>query len=179
MSKASGSFPQFYISYNSIYFVMKIKILTISIIAFILCQSCKTTEMAVENPQNWFNMAVAEDVEIYVDTTSIQREGGRVFACEKRIYTTAESRAKYIDNVKKLNLKYHDIKKWNDFSYCIYSCEYECANKRYRILAVEDYDSTGKHIARTTPNKNNIEWMNVETETVGDYTFFFICDYGN
>lgn len=161
---------------------MKIKHLTILIITFLFLQGCKTTQVLTDNHQNWFNMVIAEDVEIYVDTTSIQRAGGTVFAREKRVYTTASSKATYVNKIKEAYLdmgKPEKAEKWNDFSYCIYNCEYECANKRYRILSIEDYDSTGKRIVSTTPNKKNIEWKDVETETVGDYTFFYICDYGN
>ena len=51
------------------------------------------------------------------------------------------------------------------------------ANKRFKILSVEDFDTTGKRIAKTTPPKDKERWLSVDSETVGDYTFFFVCDY--
>ena len=149
---------------------------------FILLSSCQTKHVAksADIPENWFNIAVAEDVEIYTDTTSIRFEGARAYAREKRVYITPESRKLYVDKIRAEYAKMRKPEKadkWNDFSYCIYECEYECTNKRFRTLTIEDYDSQGKLIAKTPSSQKNIRWMNVENETVGDYTFFFVCDY--
>lgn len=142
------------------------------------CQSIKKTATTTEPA--WFNMAVANDVEIYVDTASIRHEGAVAYATEKRVYLTAESKKEYVDKIRreynKLG-KSEKADKWNDFSYCIYHCLYECTNKRFRILSIEDFDSAGKRIAKTSPAKGNIRWLNIESETVGDYTFFYICDF--
>jgi hypothetical protein len=152
-------------------------------IFILLSSGCKAALPSVSNkPEGWFNIAVAEDVEIYIDTMSIRHEGAVAYAREKRVYTTPESRKSYVD---KIRAKYAEMRKpekadkWRDFSYCVYHCLYECTNKRFRILSVEDFDSAGKLIAKTTSPKNNIRWLNVESETVGDYTFFFVCDYGH
>lgn len=147
-----------------------------------LITSCKTTSQknTPAKPEGWFNVALAEDVEIYTDTASIRHEGAVSYAREKRVYITAESRKTYVDKIRAEYAKMgkpDKADKWNDFSYCIYECEYECSNKRFRILSVEDFDSAGKRIVKTTPSKKEIKWLNVETETVGDYTFFFVCDY--
>lgn len=159
---------------------MKYKIiLSLSILFTILISGCKSTEIALDIPQNWVNIAAADDFEVYIDTTSMKREGSILSVREKRIYTTPESRAKYVEKIKSKNLKMYKIERWNDFSYCIYEYECDCANKRSRIIAVEDYDSTGKRILRTTPNKKNLKWKDVITDSVEDYTFFFICDYDN
>jgi len=161
----------------------KFSILSILVIV-ILIASCQTSKQTYTySNDNWFNMAIAEDVEIYVDTTSIRRDGSVVYACEKRIFLTPESKATYTDKIKKVYEKMGKVEKadkWNDFSYCIYYSLYDCTNKRFRTIWIEDYDSTGKRIVKTVTPKSKIdEWMNVNTETVGDYTFFYICDYDN
>ncbi|MBK5721715.1 hypothetical protein JGH11_12620 [Dysgonomonas sp. Marseille-P4677] len=154
-----------------------------SIVSFlILFTSCKTSSQyeAKKGSEGWFNIAVAEDVEIYTDTTSIRHEGAIAFAREKRVYVTDASKKLYIDKIRKEYEKMgkpEKADKWNDFSYCIYNCLYECTNKRFKILSVEDFDSTGKRITKTVPAKNKERWLNVDSETVGDYTFFFVCDY--
>lgn len=142
--------------------------------------SCKTTYQTTEEPEGWFNIAVADDVEIFMDTISIRHEGSVAYAREKRVYISPDSKKTYIDKIKKTYLKIgkpEKAEKWNDFSYCIYNCLYECTNKRFRVLSVEDYDSTGKLIIKTITPKNKIEWLSVNSETVGDYTFFYVCDY--
>ncbi len=159
-------------------------LIVILILVSIFTVSCQTSKQThLYSNENWFNMAVAEDFEIYVDTTSIRRDGSKVYACEKRIFLTPDSKANYTDKIKKVYEKMGKIEKadkWKDFSYCIYYCQYDCPNKRFRTIWVEDYDSTGKRIVKTTtPKRKADEWMNVDTETVGDYTFFYICDYDN
>ena len=141
--------------------------------------SCKSTQQTASKPA-WFNVAVAEGVEIYVDTANIRHEGAIAYATEKRVYVDNEAKEAYIGKIKS---EYAKLKKpqkadkWADFSYCIYSSVYECTNKRFRVLKVEDYDSQGRLISKTSPAKDDIRWLNVEAETVGDYTFFFVCDY--
>lgn len=148
----------------------------------LLLVGCKSTQLVNSQIQKdaWFNIAVAEDVEIYTDTASIRQEGGLFYAREKRVFITPESQKLYVDKIREEYEKMgkpEKADKWSDFSYCIYECEYDCINKRFRILTVEDFDSKGKRIVKTTSSKKNIKWLNVETETVGDYTFFFVCDY--
>lgn len=158
--------------------------LVLILVTIMLVSGCKSIQSGTRKKstaESWFNIAVAEDVEIYMDTASIRSEGAISYAREKRIYITPESKKLYVD---KIRAEYTKMKKpekankWNDFSYCIYNCLYECTNKRFRVLSVEDYDSTGKLIAKTTPAKGVLKWLNVDSETVGDYTFFFVCDYG-
>jgi len=149
---------------------------------FILLSSCQTKHISnkTDIQANWFNVAVAEDVEIYTDTVSIRFEGALAYAREKRVYITSESKKLYVDRIRTEYIKMgkpEKADKWNDFSYCIYESEYDCTNKRFRVLTIEDFDSTGKRIAKTTSVKKNLRWLNVENETVGDYTFFFVCDY--
>lgn len=157
------------------------KYLVLFFTLIVLLSSCKSTSVGVgSKSEGWFNIAVVEDVEIYTDTASIRHEGVIAYAREKRIYITSESKNLYVDKIRAEYAKMgkpEKADKWSDFSYCIYNCLYECTNKRFRILSIEDYDSTGKRIAKTTPAKNKIRWLNVDSETVGDYTFFFVCDY--
>lgn len=145
--------------------------------------NCKTTSQQItkDTTEGWFNIAVAEDVEIYTDTTSIRHEGAVAYAREKRVYITDASKKIYVDKIRKEYErmgKPEKANKWNDFSYCIYNCLYDCTNKRFKILSVEDFDSADKRISKTTPAKNNERWLTVDNETVGDYTFFFVCDFG-
>ncbi|MDR2954482.1 MAG: hypothetical protein LBV43_05330 [Prevotella sp.] len=159
------------------------KLILLSSIASLLlflpaCQSLKQNQTI--KPEKWFNVAIAEDVEIYTDTASIRHEGAVAYAREKRVFITPESRKIYVDKIRSEYEKMgkpEKVEKWSDFSYCIYECMYECTNKRFKILSVEDYDSTGKLIIKTKPSKKIERWLDVETETVGDYTFFFVCDY--
>lgn len=159
---------------------MKYLLLLISV--SLLTTSCKTISQKndIIKSEGWFNIAVTNDEEIYIDTTSIRHEGALSYAKEKRIYITQESRRLYVDKIraeyKKMG-KPEKADKWNDFSYCVYQCEYDCLNKRFRNIWIEDFDSAGKRIAKTPSPEKNIRWMNVDPETVGDYTFFFVCDY--
>lgn len=144
--------------------------------------SCQSVQKTVSKTEGWFNIAVTEDVEIFTDTVSIRHEGAVAYAREKRIYVTVDGRKSYVDRIKNEYIKMgkpEKIEKWNDFSYCIYNSLYDCTNKRFRVLSVEDYDSAGKLILKTTSSSKNIRWLNVESETVGDYTFFYVCDYQN
>lgn len=160
---------------------MKYKLIVLStILASLLFGSCNSSKIVQAIPENWANTAASEDFEIYVDLSSIKREGSIVYAREKRIYTSPEDRAKYVENIASKGLKMYKIERWNDFSYCIYEYECDCANKKSRIVAVEDYDSTGKLILRTAvdPKKRKtLAWKDVEPDTVEDYTFFLVCDY--
>ena len=158
---------------------MKYIYLLLSVFILTSCKSLLQNQNQAK-PEGWFNVAVTEDEEIYTDTAGIRHEGAVIFAREKRVYTTAESRKRYVDKIRaeygKMG-KPAKAEKWADFSYCVYECIYECSNRRFKILSVEDFDSTGKSIIKTSPAKNKEQWLNVEPKTVGDYTFFFVCDY--
>jgi hypothetical protein len=158
---------------------MKYILFSISVI-FLLLSGCSTARQTSSNVEGWHNIAVTETEEIFTDTMSIRHEGAVAYAREKRVYVTTESRKAYVDKIRNEYAKMakpEKADKWNDFSYCIYYSLYDCTNKRFRVLSVEDYDSTGKLIAKTTSSKKDIKWLNVDNETVGDYTFFFVCDY--
>lgn len=152
-------------------------IILLSILTILSFDSCNSSKKVQNTVENWANTAASADFEIYVDLSSIKREGSIVYAREKRIYTSPEDRAKYVENIASKGLKMYKIEKWNDFSYCIYEYECDCANKKSRVIAVEDYDSTGKLILRSTIDKKKRAWKDVEPDTVEDYTFFLICDY--
>jgi hypothetical protein len=157
-----------------------ISFLFISLLIFPV--SCKTSVRGNTETKagDWFNIAVADDVEIFTDTTSIRHEGPVAYAREKRVYITAESKKAYVDKIRNEYIgmgKADKADKWYDFSYCIYNSLYDCTNKRFRVLSVEDYDSAGKLILRTISPEKQEKWLSVGAETVGDYTFFFVCDY--
>lgn len=144
--------------------------------------SCKSGYQFENQQDQWYNIAVVDGVEIFIDSTSIKHDGSTAYAREMRVYTNPESKNKYIDKIREAYRKLGKEKeadKWSDFNFCVYNCIYECINKRFRIISIEDYDSTGKRIAKTNPSKNKITWLNIEPETVGDYTFFYVCDFGN
>jgi len=146
----------------------------------LLLSSCQATRQTASTPHLWTNIAVTEDVEIFTDTASIKHEGGVAYAYEMRVYVTSEARKAYVDKIKSEYVKLgkpDKADKWNDFSYCVYYSMYDCPNRRFRVLSVEDYDSSGKLITKTTSSKKNVRWLSVDAETVGDYTFFFVCDY--
>jgi len=148
----------------------------------ILLSGCGTTQTAnrQEKAEGWFNVAVADDIEFYTDTTSIRYEESLAYAREKLIYITFESKKLYVDKIRNSYTqmgKAEKAEKWDDFSYCIYEREYDCVNQRFRTLSVEDFDSTGKRILKTITPKKNLIWQQVKKETIGDYTFFFVCDY--
>lgn len=148
----------------------------------LLLSGCQSTQKIASGTEVWHNIAVTEDVEIFTDTTSIHQEGAVAYAREKRIYITVNGRKSYVDKIRDEYTKMgkpEKADKWNDFSYCIYNSLYDCTNKRFRVLSVEDYDSAGKLIMKTTSSRKNIKWLGVDSETVGDYTFFFVCDYQN
>lgn len=157
--------------------------ITLLLFVYFLMSACTTAKpYATSSVDNWLKMATANDVDIFVDTTSIKTTGSITLAVEKRLFLTAESKAEYVDKIRKEYSKMGKAEKtakWNDFSYCLYYSEYECINNRFLVLWVEDYDSSGKRIVRTTPAKGKDGWINITDETVGDYTFFYICDFGN
>ncbi|GHV14261.1 hypothetical protein FACS1894179_02620 [Bacteroidia bacterium] len=155
------------------------KYISFLFVSLFLLSGCRSLFQNKSKQEGWFNIVVTDGIEVFTDTTSIRFEGAVAYAREKRVYTTDKSRATYIEKIKKEYAKMgkpENADKWKDFNFCIYNCLYECTNKRFRVLSVEDYDSNGKLIQITPPQKPFV-WLNVDTETVGDYTFFFVCDY--
>lgn len=168
------------------YICVKIKmmraLLIITFISVFFLSSCKVTDSVGSQNKlaGWFNVAVSEEFEIYTDTLSIRKDGAMIYAREKKVFKTVASRSAYIDKIKKTYMtmgKPEKANKWADFSYCIYSSAYDCLNKRFKILSVEDYDSDGNLILKTTTPVKSEKWTNVDVETVADYTFFFVCDF--
>lgn len=156
------------------------KYITSFFLVFVITLSGCNTSKTIVAPPKWEKMSLAKGIETYVDLNSIQHEDLVSYATEKRIYTTQEVKNEYISKIRDKWAKLGSPRKadkWNDCSYSIYKCLYECTNKRFRILSIEDYDSNGKLIARTTPNEKVIQWSPVDKETIGDYNFFFICDF--
>lgn len=152
----------------------------IGLLFFIGCKSTQQYNNTLSDETNWVNIGVTDDFDIYVDTASIVQKDGRFFAREKKVYTTVEGRKSYVDKIRSRYEKMGNSKKaekWNDFSYYIYYSEYDCVNKRLRVLTVEDFDSSDRRIVKTTTPKKNLKWSDVNEDTVGDYTFFFVCDY--
>lgn len=126
----------------------------------------------------WKDLAVTENLEYYIDSTSVKMEEGRIYATVKTVYMTAESKEAYVDKIKKVFKKNADkkIKKWDNFSYTITYGLYDCTNKRFKILQVQDFTSDGKSIIKTKTKETDARWLLVDAETVGDFVLFYICD---
>ena len=158
------------------------KIITLALLAIATLFAIEAT---AANPKKsklrgWHSMGNIDGTEVYIDTLSIRHEGMISYATEKRVYVSPESKKAYIDKIRAEYTKMGKPKKadkWNDVSYSIFSCIYECTNKRFRVVEIEDFDSMDKRIVKTTPNKKVVRWLNVENDTLGDHTNFFICDY--
>lgn len=151
---------------------------TIALVLSIM--SCAGSKQASKTVSDWKSAAKMEDSEIFVDVVSIKRVGTLLVAKEKKMFFTADSKDAYVTKIRDKYAamgKAQKADKWNDFSYTIYTSEYDCLNNRFRILDVEDYDSQDVRIIKTSANKKVDRWQNVDKETVADYTFFFVCDY--
>lgn len=127
---------------------------------------------------SWKDLAVTENTEVYIDTSSVISQNGFVYARTKTIYTTNDARQAYIDKIKKVFKKNADkkISKWQDFNYNLTYGIYDCTSKRFKILEVEDYTSNHKTIIKTKTKEAKAKWLFVDTDTVGDYILFYICD---
>lgn len=126
----------------------------------------------------WKNLAVTENTEIYIDSASVLSNEGQISARVKTVYTTESSRQAYIKKIKNIYQKNADkkIKKWEGFSYNITYGIYDCSNKRFKVLEVEDFTSGDKRIVKTKTNEKKVQWIFVDTDTVGDYILYYICD---
>lgn len=156
---------------------MKRFILAFSILLIPFLANAKDKKQ--DNPFVWDNLITTTETEVYIDSTAISNQDGVTLARLKTVYTTPESRAKYVDKIKKVFTKNADkkIQKWDDFQYTITYGLYDCVNGRFKILKVEDFDSTDKRIVKTEKKEDKAIWTNVDPETVGDYMLFNICDY--
>lgn len=127
---------------------------------------------------SWKDLAVTENLEYYIDSTSVRMEEGRIYATVKTVYMTAESKEAYVDKIKNVFKKNADkkIKKWDNFNYTITSGLYDCTNKRFKILQVQDFTADGKVIIKTKTKEADARWLLVDAETVGDFVLFYICD---
>lgn len=159
---------------------MKLTIITFLSLTILALSSCQAPSKLASTNGGWKDIATIEGVEIYIDTTSIRHEQTASYATEKRVYVTSASKEAYIDKIRAEYAKMGKAQKadkWSNFSYSVYTCVYECTNSRFRVVTVEDFDTMGKRIAKTTPPKGVIRWLDVDSDTVGDYTTFFVCDY--
>lgn len=127
----------------------------------------------------WKDLAVTENLEYYIDSTSVKMVEGSIYATVKTVYMTDESKEAYVNKIKKV-FKQKDadkkIKKWDNFGYTITYGLYDCTNKRFKILEVQDFTADGKSIIKTKIKEANARWLLVDAETVGDFVLFYICD---
>ncbi|WP_146212662.1 surface-adhesin E family protein [Dysgonomonas alginatilytica] len=126
----------------------------------------------------WKDLAVTENSEFYIDSTNVKMIDGRIYATVKTVYTTAESRQTYVDKIKRVFRKNAEkkIRKWDNFSYSVTYGLYDCTRKRFKILEVKDYTGDDKLIIQTKSKEEKSPWLLVDSETVGDFVLFFICD---
>lgn len=138
--------------------------------------------LSVFSQTEWVDLAVTEDMEFYIDPSSILDMGGKVYAITKTVYMTPESRDAYVGKIKRV-FKPKDadkkIAKWEGFGYTVNYGVYDCTNKRFKIMNVEDFRSDGSRIVKTRVKEENAKWLLVDIDTVGDHLLFYICDYEN
>lgn len=127
----------------------------------------------------WDQIITTYESELYIDSTQIKQQDGLIYARIKTVYFSPDAKENYINNIKKVFTKNADkkIQKWNDFAYTITYGVYDCANNRFKIMEVEDYDSKDKRIVKTKKKEQDAKWLDVDLETVGDYIVFSVCDY--
>ncbi len=127
----------------------------------------------------WKDLAVTENLEYYVDSTSVKMVEGRIYATIKTVYVTPESKEVYVNKIKNV-FKPKDadkkIKKWDNFAYSVTYGLYDCTNKRFKILQVQDFTADDKQIVLTKMKEDKARWLLVDAETVGDFVLFYICD---
>lgn len=161
------------------------KNLVLVLFSLLMLASCTVSKNMLKQ-HTWVDIVVTNEEEIYLDTSAIERKDATYcYAWVKTIYTTENSRSKYVQKIRdsyknitddELNKK---MKKWNGFSYNISYRVYDCLNKRYRTTIVSDYSADGKLIITAEPNKKVEKWIKVETDAVVDHVLYFVCDYGN
>lgn len=161
------------------------RFLCVFILGFLFLTSCNSSKQTTSSINHgWIDVAVVEDLEVYVDTLSIGYENGYSHAWIKTTYTTDKSRKSYTDKIRsafkdkgeKLDKK---VQKWDNFYYNISYRIYDCANKRYKVMVITDYTRNHTKIITTKPPKGKERWTNVGIDTMGDFTLYFVCDYGN
>jgi hypothetical protein len=137
--------------------------------------------ITVFSQNGWRDIAVIDGLEVYVDTLSIERKGNVLYAQIKTVYTSDSTKNTYVDKIrhaygsdKKVEKK---LEKWADFNYNISIRVFDCSNKRYKIIEIVDYTSTGKKIVKTKTPEKNRRWLPVGIDTMGDYTLYYICDF--
>lgn len=165
---------------------MKNLLLLITIL-FATATSCSVTKPG-QASFSWTDIAVIEELEVYTDTSKITYKDGYSHAWIKTVYMTEGGRNSYKNNIRdrfRENLGLSEEKtnermnKWDGFSYNISHRVYDCMNKRYKILEITDYTGSGNPIVTTKTPKDKENWVDVGMDTMGDYTLFSICDYGN
>lgn len=162
--------------------IMKLKKIIGFIFLLLLSYSCKSISTQKNITQaKWHQIGHVNDVDLYIDTSSIKHMDNLVYSTEKKVFLTSTSKKEYIDRIRSEYDKMGQVEKadkWADFEYTIYHCIYDCTNARFYVTEVEDYDSNGKLIVKTKPSKKAaIHWINVTRDTLGDHTLFFVCDY--
>ena len=131
-------------------------------------------------------MTLLDGREMYIDTTSIVRNGSEVTVWVKEVFTGTLAReahvAKVEEAVKQLtpgktkNWDKKWAKKYADFYYTISKRVYDCVNSRSRTLEATDYNSKEKKIAKTMTVKDKKEWWLIDNSTIGDVIMFEVCD---
>lgn len=161
------------------------KFLSLLGLSLLLLASCNTSNQAGKQSgmvHGWKDVAVIEELEVYVDTLNIRQIDGKCYAWVKTSYMTERAIELYVNKIRDSYLVNNSnvdkkMEKWNNFQYNISYRIYDCTNKRYKTLEVTDYTFSGEKIITTKPPKNNENWVDVDMDTMGDYTLYYICDY--
>lgn len=146
---------------------------------------------SAQEVDGWKLFAVTDGVEVYIDTTSIERvdvkdqTSYRYKVVSKKLFIeNIGGKAEYLDKVRsafarteknstKVDKK---MKKWNDLSYTLIEYTYDCLSKTYRTNLITDYDSRGKVIVKTKTPKN-APWTKIAGDDIADLMMFYVCDY--
>ena len=133
----------------------------------------------------WKDMTLLDGREMYIDTTSIVRDGAEVTVWVKEVFTGVQARDAHLAKVEKaMRLNPSDSKSWDkkwskkyaDFYYLISKWSYDCVGSQYQVLEVIAYDSHDKKIARIKTKKEKAKWMTIDSKTIGDIFMFEVCD---
>ena len=99
-----------------------------------------------------------------IDVASISRQPNNIVRAWLKLSHTKESVAEW---VKQLGEDY------KDFSYSIYSAEYDCTERKSRILSRIHYSSDGRIIfSENSPG----EWTILTSSSLGDSVFKEVCE---
>lgn len=133
----------------------------------------------------WKEMAIFEGKEIYIDTTSIERNETHVSVWVKELYTKDFEKEAYTARIKEAMAKIKSgekiwkkkwSKKFTNLSYTLSKRVYNCVESTYQVLEVIEYDIDNKKIVKKSWKRKDAPWRPIEYDTIGDIIMFEVCD---